>query len=1161
MIHSNRKRILAFFISVILLLSPLGELCPAGRAAAGEDSVSKDTVSGESVSDEQVSENITELNVYHRSQVQISAFIKEHPAAEITVPDIYKTEPSAQAPYSSGALTAKALTAAGNMLNQLRFAAGLDADVAMNSSYVSKAQAAAVVSAINKSIRRPPDKPQGMGKALYEKAVEGCNSCLLARNCQSLAAAVRDAWIPDRSNIANLGLRRWLLNPGMKECGFGQMDDYVAAYATDRSRNSEIKTVAWPAENMPLEWMDPELPWSVSFAWKLDEKKIKVLLKRESDGREWNFGKDKSDGGFYVDNSGYGLKSAVIFKPEGIGSYAAGERFSVSIQGASELTLKYNVDIFIPGMEVKLSNDRLVLPPGREYQLKAEVLPETAPQKLIWSSNSDIVQVGDRGLVKAVRPGKATVRVTSAAGCGIYAECEVEVAEESITAPEIVSNAGKLLDKDDEIMINAALPGKGNRIFYSVNGGVYKEYTSPLRASEIGRDGEIGIRAYVSANSASGYSSSPSSEAFFRIKDEDRRGDITEEDWKSVSINGVPDGIWVAGLKEEYAYTGKKISIPELRVYYKNIRLGKKDYSVKYRNNKDAGRAVLRICLKGNYRNAPGRPAEYGFDILPVDIEGEGFEVWDMCVAGKKNSDGSFAVQNPVPRILYNGKKTVSRDLDLCYFRKDDEERRQPMSGISLPGEYIGVIRGSGNYRGERSVGIRIEERLVLDQARAYGCRKKVGYDEFKNGQLPELSALRIRFKGGMELADAAGRFDISCSENGVGGRAYLVISAAPGDEEYAGTLRIPLTVSREPVKNTKISYVKTLYYTGEAVSLNAVGLSISDSNGHILEEGSDYTVSFVNNTHAGKAVMLIEGRGRYGGSVKKSFVIKARDISGLLIEMPEEISYSKKGNVMKKADISIYDPELCCFLEEGADYELKYSNNKKAEGKNAPAIRIRGRGNYRGSIKKSFVIKKGKLEDTAMIAGNISYRNKGGIYKTACVLIDTDGGVLKNNTDFGSVSYCYAYFTDIRNEITGEKLHRVAGEKIQDTDVLPQGCVIRIEAAGKGNYGGKKSCEAVVVKKDIEEIAFMVDDFEYSGKQIKPRTVRNDMSAAGIHAYFNYGSEVDASDYYHVMYYDQNLKKGCGKLTVTGSADYGGTRTLKFRINKRTAEAAESSF
>ena len=95
--RSVYRRYISFLLLVILLFSDIGagnipkvfaEDDSSIMNSASSNSLSDDTVSEDSASDNTVSENVASLNIYHRTQPEISEFIKNNPAAQIKAPDL-----------------------------------------------------------------------------------------------------------------------------------------------------------------------------------------------------------------------------------------------------------------------------------------------------------------------------------------------------------------------------------------------------------------------------------------------------------------------------------------------------------------------------------------------------------------------------------------------------------------------------------------------------------------------------------------------------------------------------------------------------------------------------------------------------------------------------------------------------------------------------------------------------------------------------------------------------------------------------------------------------------------------------------------------------------------------------------------------------------------
>ena len=71
----------------------------------------------------------------------------------------------------------------------------------------------------------------------------------------------------------------------------------------DNDEPTDYYGVAWPAQNMPVEFFGSSYPWSISMGKDVDKSAVKVTLIRQSDQKKWAFSEKKADGYFNVENS------------------------------------------------------------------------------------------------------------------------------------------------------------------------------------------------------------------------------------------------------------------------------------------------------------------------------------------------------------------------------------------------------------------------------------------------------------------------------------------------------------------------------------------------------------------------------------------------------------------------------------------------------------------------------------------------------------------------------------------------------------------------------------------------------------------------------------------------------------------------------------------
>ena len=163
-------------------------------------------------------------------------------------------------------------------------------------------------------------------------------------------------------------------------------------------------------------------------------------------------------------------------------------------------------------------------------------------------------------------------------------------------------------------------------------------------------------------------------------------------------------------------------------------------------------------------------------------------------------------------------------------------------------------------------------------------------------------------------------------------------------------TAEIP-ALSRISISKASVTLSTSTYaYDGKA---KKPGVMVK-LNGKTLKNGTDYTVSYSNNTKVGTAKVTITGKGNYTGSVSKTYSIKNNfkkaTISGI----------SNKSYTGKNITQSITVKHNGKTLKKGTDYTVSYSNNKNI---GTATVKITGKGSYTGTVTKTFKINPAKQE------------------------------------------------------------------------------------------------------------------------------------------------------------------------------------------------------
>lgn len=260
----------------------------------------------------------------------------------------YSQTPVTTAPYASGRLSNETMQGALDMLNFIRYVAGISYHVTLNDEYSRLVQTGTLLNAVNGRMEHAPAKPANMSDDLYQAGYTGTSSANLGWGYQTLTSTIKDGWMAeeDSINITILGHRRWILNPAMKMTGFGKTDLYTAMYVFDSFGAATDKYgVAWPAQVMPTSFFSSNSPWSISMGYDVDYNSVNVKLTCITNGKTWSFSKSHADGELYVDNQWYGVPGCIIFRPNGIGCYNPGDVYKVEITGLRQ-NVSYEVKFF-----------------------------------------------------------------------------------------------------------------------------------------------------------------------------------------------------------------------------------------------------------------------------------------------------------------------------------------------------------------------------------------------------------------------------------------------------------------------------------------------------------------------------------------------------------------------------------------------------------------------------------------------------------------------------------------------------------------------------------------------------------------------------------------------------------------------------------------------
>ena len=658
------------------------------------------------------------------------------------------------------------------------------------------------------------------------------------------------------------------------------------------------------------------------------------------------------------------------------------------------------------------------------------------------------------------------------------------------------------------------------------------------------------------------------------------RGDILMEDTPEDGI--IPEGLWVAGIREGgYDYTGTAIK-PEMRVYDKNVLLKEQvDYTVSYKNNINANDAsvaakapTLTVTGKGNYTGKDTKT----FKILPLDISSPLFEAENISIASTGKA------QKPVP-TLYFGSRQLKNKTEFTYsYYKTDEtsaaagtdsaapalnaagtdnavptDGAEKLDSVTDVGTYYVELTGNGNFTGSRTVKLTVLPSAkdnpavkLISKVTVARIPSQVYVTANKNGVVtPEITV-----KDGKNVLEEGVHYTVSYSNNNRVGTAFAIIE---GIEEagYSGSRRVAFQITGTAISKAKVTGLtgQTFVYNGEFHTPELTLTMKLNGEEKPLTENKDYTVQWQKNQNAGTATVVFTGINGYTGTMKKTFRIQAFNMAANADGRLEaklvstEVPYAKGG---AKPELSVtFKTESgdVLQLKEGVDYTVTYKNNKAlndgSNEKKLPSVTIKGKGNFTGTYKEvlPFTIVAQDISKLTLTAADKVYRNKGNVYATKVTVTDLDGKVLNAGTDYEK-TLLYTYKEDTTLD---DGTVRTAGTVIDKKDIIPAGTVICVTVTPKGNYTGEPLTGEYAIKTyDISGAAVTIPAQIYTGKPITLDKTDPKQITVKVK-----GKVVDP-DQFEIVSYRNNVAKGTATVIIRGKDNYGGTKKVTFKINAK---------
>lgn len=595
----------------------------------------------------------------------------------------------------------------------------------------------------------------------------------------------------------------------------------------------------------------------------------------------------------------------------------------------------------------------------------------------------------------------------------------------------------------------------------------------------------------------------------------------------------------VSGLTTK-TYTGKA-QTQSITVKYRNKTLKNgKDYTVSYQNNINAGTAYVIIKGKGSYsgtvkRSFTIKPAiiykqctfykiasQYytGSQIKPVPKIKNGTTTLKnrtdftltyqnnvnkgtakVYIKGKGNYSGSCSLtfsitarpvstlKITVPSVTYNGKAqkpAVTVKYNNYKFKNGIDYTLSYKNNTKI-GTATVTVKGKGKLSGTRSVTFKINAKPIKNAVITYN--NSLTY----NGST--LSPA-VTVKYGNATLKKNTDYTVAYSNNVNAGTGTITIT---GKGIYGGSVKKTFTIKKLGISATAVSGTGNKVYTGSVIKpVPAVKVG-----GRTLKNGTDFTVSYKNNTEPGTATLSVTGKGNYSGSVSKTFKITARAINDVEVTVPDTVFTG----VQVRPDVVVSYGNYQ-FINN-SDYTLSFKDNVNI---GTASVVVTGKNHLSGSRTVTFPIEKADISSTEIAVKNATFT--GSAVKSA-VDVRLGNVTLKEGTHY-TLSY--------KNNVN-------AG-------------TAQVTVSGKGSLEGAVTKNFTISKADISKASISASG-TYAPDDVK----------IGINAKFgNY--TLKSSDYSFAA----PTAAGEQTLTISGNGNFSGKATVKCNVAKADIANAKSS-
>ena len=575
------------------------------------------------------------------------------------------------------------------------------------------------------------------------------------------------------------------------------------------------------------------------------------------------------------------------------------------------------------------------------------------------------------------------------------------------------------------------------------------------------------------------------------------------------------------------------------------------DYYVTYANNTSAGTATVTVTFRGNFTGT--QTGTFTISKINIDQATMSISATSYNYSGAANTPGVKLLDKNGSTYLLGSASAFVTTGNTNYSVTYTNNTNAGTGTVTIK-----VLTNNTNYAQNSTVAKTFTiNKINIDQATMSISATSYNYSGAANTPGVKL----LDKNGSTYLLGSASAFvttgntnySVTYTNNTNAGTGTVTIKVLTNSTNYNqnSTVAKTFTINKITLDKASLTLSQSTYtYSGSA---NTPGVKLLDKNGSTYLLGSssafattgntNYQLTYANNTNAGTGTVTIKVLTDSTNYTKNSTIAANFTINGLSIGSGSNFASTFGMNPTSIADQaytgSAIEPAVTlqrnsADLTKGTsttgDYYITYSNNISS---GTASIVFHGRGNYSGTVTKTFNIVKVNLSNTVISinpssgfvyegraltpAVTLKYNNAvvGGINGVTSSSDSNYSITYTNNTNAGTATVTVKVLTDSTNftkDSTKAITFTIGKRAINNGTALASGFT----------YGGVN------------------DSYDYTGSEIKPTPTLTYKNPANTNLTATFTST-----------YSNNTNNGTATVKITGTGNYSGEYSKTFAINK----------